>query len=731
MAVTPNIIKLGEDDKYYISADSTYADDRIQVLNHSDTFGIFDRWGDILPIGKAIRGIYHNDTRYINRMEMKLNGHLPTLLSSTIKEENEMLSVDLTNPEMKLKNGEVLHHGTVHIRRSHFIRTSAFHEKMEFTSFNKSPLTVRISLTFEGDFKDIFEIRGMERKGRGELTAFDFSNNNEITFGYIGLDKVRRTSKVDFNRSYSRYDNETKEVAFDLLLKPDQKVSLDYRILFLVDDEKIPTLSYSVNADGRDTELKNVKAFFPKIRTGNEQFTHWLNRSITDLVSLMADTEYGRYPYAGVPWYNTAFGRDGIITALETLWIAPKVAHDVLNFLAHNQSEKLDEAADAEPGKILHETRGGEMVALNEVPFKKYYGTIDATPLFVMLAGEYFERTADLGFIKKIWSNIVAAMDWIENYGDIDGDGFVEYQHKAANGLTNQGWKDSFDSVSYANGELADPAIALCEVQGYVYAAKKHSATLAVALGRKDLAEKWTIEAKQLKEKFNETFWDEELQCYVLALDGRKNPCRVRSSNAGHALFTGIADKDKAAKLAATLMEPDLFNGWGIRTLSAKEIRYNPMSYHNGSVWPHDVALIGYGLSKYGFRHEASKLITGLFDASLFIDMQRLPELFCGFPKRIGEGPTDYPVACSPQAWSVAAVFMLLQGILQIKIIPGRKEIILQQSTLPAYIPNITIHGLSLGKESVDIEVIRYEHDTMVGVKWQNQPPDWKLIVIK
>ncbi|MEX2336003.1 MAG: glycogen debranching N-terminal domain-containing protein, partial [Fulvivirga sp.] len=282
MAVTPNLIKLDEDDKYYISADSTYADDRIQVLNHSDTFGIFDRWGNILPIGKAIRGIYHNDTRYINKMEMKMNGHLPTLLSSAIKEKNEMLSVDLTNPEMTLDNGETLHHGSIHIRRSQFIRTSAFHEKIELTNFNNDPLTISISLTFEGDFKDIFEIRGMLRKKRGTLTDFIFSENKQVTFGYMGLDNVMRMAKVKFTRPFSNVNEEENVVHFELMLKPDQTVSLNYSILFIVDDQEIPALSYNITDDGIDTELEDVKAFFPKIRTANEQFTHWINRSITD-----------------------------------------------------------------------------------------------------------------------------------------------------------------------------------------------------------------------------------------------------------------------------------------------------------------------------------------------------------------------------------------------------------------------------------------------------------------
>ncbi|ELR68171.1 Glycogen debranching enzyme [Fulvivirga imtechensis AK7] len=728
MAVNEKDFVKVEDDKYYISADSTYADDRVQVLNHCDTFGIFDSWGDILPIGKQIHGLYHQDTRYISRIQLKINNYRPTLLSSTIKEENEMLSVDLTNPEMKLDNGQIVHHGSIHIRRMHFMRTNMFHEKTQFTNFNDSALTIILSLRFEGDFKDIFEVRGLKRARRGNVLNNEFSDQRNLTLGYEGLDQVKRTAQIQFSQPFFDKSEDTGTMYFELFLQPNETSELDYHIVFKI-GENSDTLDDHERKDG--LELEQAKAYFASIHTSNEQFTHWINRSLTDLVSLMSTTVYGKYPYAGVPWYNTAFGRDGILTAFETLWLAPELSKDVLRFLAKNQASELNEASDAEPGKILHETRGGEMVALNEVPFKKYYGTIDATPLFVMLAGEYYDRTADLDFIKEIWPNLEAAIGWIDNYGDLDNDGFVEYKHKAANGLANQGWKDSLDSVSHEDGQLADPPIALCEVQGYVYAAKMHAAKLARILGRNDEAEEWEKQAGYLKEKFNKTFWDNELQCYVLALDGNKQPCRVVSSNAGHVLFTGIADHDKAEKVAKAMMAEDMFSEWGIRTLSTTAKRYNPMSYHNGSVWPHDVALISYGLALYGMQNESAKILQGLFDASLFIDLQRLPELFCGFPKRNGEGPTAYPVACSPQAWSVAAVFMLLQAILQIRILPEKKEVVFLRPVLPEFLPGITISNLPVGDTRATVELIRYEEDQLVGVNWLNQPRDWRLVVIK
>jgi glycogen debranching enzyme len=393
------------------------------------------------------------------------------------------------------------------------------------------------------------------------------------------------------------------------------------------------------------------------------------------------------------------------------------------------QATEMIPEKDAEPGKIIHETRTGEMANTGEIPFGEYYGTIDATPLFVMLAGMYYKRTGDLETIKTIWSNILAALKWIDEYGDLDGDGFVEYKHKAENGLTNQGWKDSYDSVMYKDGQLADPPIALCEVQAYVYGAKKWASLLAAALGENELSVDLEKEAGDFKNKFNERFWDNELEGYVLALDGAKQPCSVMSSNAGHCLFTGIADDEKARLLAGSLMQKTMFSGWGIRTLSSKEHRYNPISYHNGSIWPHDNALIAYGFSLYGLHKEALMVMQGMFDASLFIELQRLPELFCGFERRKGEGPTAYPVACSPQAWSVAAVFLLLQGCLQLDINALTKQITFNKPVLPDYLDKIEIKDLKLGNDYCHFQLYRQQFD--VGFNVIYKPDDWEVIIKK
>ncbi|OQP62814.1 amylo-alpha-1,6-glucosidase [Niastella vici] len=720
------LVKL-HDDKYYILASSSYADDRVLTLNYGDTFGIFDRWGDIKQFGTCVQGIYHQGTRFLSDMELEINHYRPMLLSSNIKNENEMLSVDLTNPDISNERDVVIPKGTLHISRSKFLQDGACHELIMLFNYGSMSYEMELEITFDADFRDIFEVRGMDRKQRGKQQIPVVSSSNHVLLSYKGLDGIERHTNLHFDPAPATIKEN--RVFYKIRIAPKEAFSLNCTTICSVHATPVQFESYTEAFTKIRSGMEKTRGTIAEIFTDNEQFNNWINRSKNDLLSLLVQTPYGSYPYAGVPWYNTVFGRDGTFTALETLWVAPSIAKGVLLYQANRQATELKPLQDAEPGKILHEIRSGEMAETGEIPFKLYYGSIDTTPLFIVLAGHYLKRTDDLATIKDIWENILQALNWIKKYGDMDADGFVEYQRKAESGLANQGWKDSHDSISHQNGELASFPIALCEVQGYVYDAKKQAAYMAQRLGFTDMAEQLKQEAEDLKQRFNEVFWDDELGTYILALDGDKKPCRVVSSNVGHLLFSGIATPERAAKTATMLMDDDMFSGWGVRTLSTRAARYNPMSYHNGSVWPHDTAIIAYGFARYGLMPQALRLMQGLFDASLFIELQRLPELFCGFPFRRGESPTAYPVACSPQAWSVAAVFLLIQSCLRITFDAYNKKLTLYKPMLPDYIKQIRISNLRFGNENFEIDLVKYEHD--LGIHLITKPVGWEIVTIK
>lgn len=699
--------------KYFISANSSLADDRTMVLKNEDCFGVFDRYGDIHPIGQGAQGLYFEGTRFLSLMELLINGERPIMLSSSIKQENELLTVDMTNADVIESSKIIIEKGSLHLHRTKFIWKNVCYEKIRLSNFGIEPLTFKLTLEVNADFSDIFEVRGIKRKKKGKRLA-DVVEDNNIHMEYMGLDRVKRKTGVRFEtRPTSIAD---KQALYEFCLLPKAQEDLHVAISFQTGESALEVLDFEAAYGQMVNELDSRKKNSCTILSGNEQFNEWLARSKADMATMVSHTEQGLYPYAGIPWYSTPFGRDGIITAWECLWINPELTKGVLQYLAATQAQQLNAFQDAQPGKIFHEKRGGEMAALGEIPFKLYYGTIDATPLFIGLAGAYYERTNDLETIRKIWPNILAALEWIDLYGDLDGDGFIEYQCQSEKGLVNQGWKDSHDSIFHADGKLAEGAIALCEVQGYVYDAKCKAAKLAEAMGAHERAAEWRLQAEVLKQKFNSAFWSTEKNTFVIALDGQKNQCNISTSNAGHCLFSGIVDKEKSIKLAKTLLDDKIFSSWGIRTAACDEARYNPMSYHNGSVWPHDNALIAHGLARYGYREEVNRILRGLFDVTIFVEANRLPELFCGFNKRKNEGPIAYPVACSPQAWAVAAVYMLLQACLGISIIARENTIYFRNPVLPDFLDEVTISNLDVNGSKLALQVRRNIEGTSVHV---------------
>lgn len=706
-----DVIEIGQ--KFYISASSSLADDRTRVLLHGDTFAIFDRSGDIQPVGVGQQGIFHKEVRHLSHFEVNICGARPLLLSSTIREDNILLAVDLTNPEFECESGVHVPRGTVHIYRTRFLMGDVCHDRVTVHNYGGAPLDLTLSLDFDADFADIFEIRGEKRARHGEILP-ETVEPSAVTLRYLGLDGIRRLTRIACSMSGCEagdgrisvpihLDSQT-EVAFTVTIECRHEDAPQQRVEF-------EDALHSLMMERASNPLSRVS-----IQTSSEQFNNWLRRSQSDLAMMVTKTPYGPYPYAGVPWYSTIFGRDGIITALELLWLAPEIARGVLNYLAATQAGEFDPARDAEPGKILHETRKGEMAALGEVPFGRYYGTIDATPLFLILASAYFERTADIDFLRQIWPNILAAMDWIDRYGDRDGDGFVEYARHTDHGLVQQGWKDSSDSVFYRDGTLANGPIALCEVQAYVYAARRGIARLALELGFEALAQRLESQAVELRQKFSQSFWSDELGLFVLALDGEKHPCVVRSSNAGQCLFSGIASREQEQSIATALLSPEFFSGWGIRTLVPAEKRFNPMSYHNGSVWPHDCAAIARGALQWEDKELALRVLSGLLDLSENVNLHRLPELICGFSRRPGKGPTLYPVACSPQAWAAGAVFWVLQTCLGLEICAREQRLYLHHSALPENLRQVHIRNLRIGEACVDLSFERYAHTVGVNI---------------
>ena len=697
--------------KYYISTAEVPVDDRPQVLKYGDLFAVFNRYGDIEPSGLGEEGLFYEGTRFLSNFALRLENSQPLLLSSTISRDNFLFSADLTNVDLTTNSGVHIPRGTLHLHRSKFLWEGACYEKFRVTNYGLSPLTVWLRLAVQADFADIFEVRGTTRQRRGNRLPSSLTQD-ELVLAYEGLDGRIRKSKICCTPAPVSIDEDVIVFRADLNVKEEQT--------FFVEVSCAPKKRASdwgtAFALGKNASSDHHQC---EIQSNNDQFNQWMSRSAADVQTMIRGNPEKNYPYAGIPWFSTVFGRDGIITAMECLWLAPSIAKGVLSYLAETQAVSEDPRSDAEPGKIVHEIRKGEMALLREVPFGLYYGSVDATPLFVMLAADYYRRTADLEFIQSIWPNVEAALDWIDGFGDRDGDGFVEYNRRSVNGLVQQGWKDSHDSIFHANGNLAEPPIALCEVQGYVYAAKRGAADLARLLGHEGRADMLSAQARNLRAHFDEAFWCPEIDNYAIALDGNKRQCRVRASNAGHCLFTEIAEADHARHVSAQLLGPELFSGWGVRTLGSSEARYNPISYHNGSVWPHDNALIAAGLSKYGAKELAARILSSLSDASAYVDLHRLPELFCGLHRRDGEGPTLYPVACSPQAWSAAAIFLLLQACLGLTVDGVERCVRFSDPYLPPEISQLSMKGLEVGSSSLDLLVER--RDKSIEVRQLNQ----------
>ncbi len=644
---------------FYISATESSARPR-HTLKSGDTFAVIDSYGDIGASAGGPDGVFNHDTRYLSRFEMLIAGTQPLLLGSSVRDDNLSLSVDLTNPDIYRDGHIVMPKDTIHIVRTTYLWGGVAHQRIHVANHGKEKLEFTLSFVFGCDFSDLFEARGTRRTKRGVMRE---------DFGSRRPQPSSTTASTRF--SVERFSASTRLLqasggvrpTFDIALESGaaRNITFSAECSGLADPKRVGFMSglMAANRHGKQADRGTCH---------RRDLQRDLQRSHVpvDRRSLHVDDRdpAGHVPLRRHPWYSTTFGRDGIITALQMLWLDPNVAKGVLARLAHYQADRLDAEADAEPGKILHEMRGGEMAALKEVPFGLYYGSVDSTPLFIVLAGLYLDRTGDVAAVKALWPAIERGLQWMDGPGDRDGDGFLEYARADENGLQNQGWKDSFDAVFHADGTLAEGPIALVEVQGYSFAARRAAAKCAKALGFADRAAALDRTADDLAQKFDEAFWCEDIGMYALALDGKKQPCRVRTSNAAHVLWTGIAKPERAKRIGDEVTKPNFMSGWGMRTVAVGESRYNPMSYHNGSIWPHDNSLIVLGLARYGLLDHAERVFEALFSAASYFDLRRLPELFCGFRRRQGQrrpstlwhalprpGPPPRRSCCSRRCW--------------------------------------------------------------------------------
>lgn len=694
------------------------------TLKDDDLFLITDTLGNISDLSCRLGGIedsmglFCRDTRFLSRLELQIDGRSPIAFSSTAHKGFAM-TVLCANPEINPQEGNLgaspIKAETIDIHRAIAIK-GGFFEEIQVTNYNTHPVSFALSLSLDADFADLFEVKGSKREKRGVFLRYvpnleqksTQSLPKEIVLAYEGLDGSLMESRIQFN-SFQPQEIHGYTAVWRLNLGAHEQITLGYRIHLFTNNR--PTSIVSVPetfAQAKTEELLEEKIWteqITKIHTDNKSLNQVIDRAAQDIYLLRQTSEKNNFLSAGVPWFSTLFGRDSIIAASQTLILDPTIARDTLSILAHFQGKVDDEWRDEQKGKILHEIRLGEMARCNEVPHTPYYGTVDATPLWLMLYAEYFAWTADHTILDKLWPNAISAMAWIDR--NCQETGYLVYHRTSKKGLLNQGWKDSENCIVNGKGELAEGAIALSEVQGYVYAAKIRMSELAEKKELFDLAELWRSQAKDLKLRFNQDFWMPDQDYCALALDGEGKPVDSITSNPGHCLNLGIFDYEKALRVAARLNAPDMFNGWGIRTLSSLSPAYNPMGYHIGSVWPHDNSLIAVGMRSHSMVKQSLRIAQGLIDMAIAQPYQRPPELFCGYEHDGFTTPVQYPVACSPQAWASGSIFQLIS--IMVNFVPnaiGNQLHIIDPCLLNS-INRLSIQNLRIGQTLLDLEFER------------------------
>lgn len=681
------------------------------VIRERDIFLLTDADGQVARGNRQGHGLYHRDTRYLSGYELNFaTARAMTLLSTA--ELGYASEHVMTNSHMLDATGQKLSRATVHLRRTRVV-DEVLEERLQVENHNPFPVTLDLQYRFASDFADIFEVRGYEPEHRGKLSAPGLLGDR-LEMQYYGSDGRARETHIGFDPPPTSLagDADLAVASYIIILEAQETRTIRLTVCLDSRPQRAPELFANVTASHNEW-METVT----HIETDNEFFNAILRRSLVDIRLLQAVDETGvAYSAAGTPWFDALFGRDSCILGMQTLAFRPELARHSLDALARIQATKLDPWRDEEPGKIAHELRRGELTQTNELPFAPYYGSIDATPLFLLLAGDYYRWTGDLAYLAQLRPNIEAALVWMDRYGDLNGDGYIEYEKRSMKGLVNQGWKDSWDSMVAGDGSLVAPPIALVEVQGYVYGALRGLAPIFEALGEPERAKALRDRAAELQHRFNLDYWLAEDGCYALALDGAGKPAASITSNAGHALWSGIADPAKARGVATRLMRGDMFSGWGIRTLTAESPRYNPQGYHLGTIWPHDNSLIAMGFKRFGLEPELNALATALYEAARRFQYARLPELFGGSPVSESRTPVPYPVACRPQAWAAGSIPLITQAVLGIAADAPQKLLRVVSPQLPAFLERVEVRRIRVGAAEADLLYERRAGKTAVEV---------------
>jgi glycogen debranching enzyme len=696
--------------------------DRV-ILKHNDVMFVSDLAGDVPAGNDAGLGLYRSDSRFLSTFELRLNGRRPILLNHGV-DRAYVATFQLSNPVLEPRHGgATIPKQSLSLRRTRFVHDGV-HERIGLQNCNRHAVEVDLELRFDADFLDIFEVRGYRPERPMGTPEPPVATETGLTFGYRGRDDIRRSTEVVLH-PLPRLNKGTACVS--VRLGAQERYVLLVDLLPLMGDGQPETdFHFDAALEALERTYQHWNSSCTRWETDNESLDGGLIwRNLEDLRVLCDDRPTGLYPTAGVPWYAVPFGRDALITSIQTIALNPDLALGSLRYLARHQGQKLDPYREEEPGKILHEMRYGELANLGQVPHTPYYGTVDATPLFLVLLVELLNWTADVDLLSELTPNVMAALRWIDEYGDLDGDGLVEYKQHGRIGVRNQGWKDSWDSLIEEHGEPAPLPAALVEVQGYVHHAKSGLARIFRRQKQLAKAEKLEAEAEALRTRFESAYWMPAEKFYAQALDRDKHQVVSISSNPGHCLWSGIVDGKRARDVAGRLMAPDMFTGWGVRTLSSRALSYNPMSYHNGSIWPHDNSIIAAGLRRYGYREEAERIAHAVLEAGMRFSDHRVPELFCGFnrDRRFGAGPGEYLVSCSPQAWGAGSLFHFLHVLAGVEVDMFENRLRIDPLDTKLY-RRLRVEGMRVGDGVVDFTV---ECGEGVRVRVDRKPPGLRV----